>query len=121
MTREEAIGYLKAIKKGNYLGGIIDNPSDEVTAFDMAIKALQQEPCEDAISRKRALEELKESAEYHASDSREETLLRRDRDIIRALPSVEPVSCIATVKISKEDLQEIADESKRNHSRAQER
>lgn len=51
MTREEAIKMLKAIKKGNYLGGIIDIPSDESTAFDMAIKALDQETCEDAISR----------------------------------------------------------------------
>lgn len=29
-----------------------------------------------------------ESAEHHANDSREKVLLRRDRDIIRALPSV---------------------------------
>lgn len=43
MTREEAIELLKRIKKGNYLGGIIDVPSDESSAFDMAIKALEQE------------------------------------------------------------------------------
>ncbi len=55
MTREEAIGFLKAIKKGNYLGGIIDNPSDEATAFDMGIEALRQEPCEDAISRQASI------------------------------------------------------------------
>lgn len=42
----------------------------------------------DCISREQALKELKESAEHHANDSREEVLLRRDRDIIRALPSV---------------------------------
>lgn len=44
----------------------------------------------DAISREQALRELKESAEHHANDSREEVLLRRDRNIIRALPSVTP-------------------------------
>jgi len=44
----------------------------------------------DCISREQALKELKESAEHHANDSREEVLLRRDRDIIRALPSVTP-------------------------------
>jgi len=44
----------------------------------------------DCISREQALRELKESAEHHANDSREEVLLRRDRDIIRALPSVTP-------------------------------
>ena len=42
----------------------------------------------DCISREQALRELKESAEHHANDSREEVLLRRDRDIIRNLPSV---------------------------------
>jgi hypothetical protein len=45
---------------------------------------------DDCISREQALKELKESAEHHANDSREEVLLRRDRDIIRALPSVTP-------------------------------
>lgn len=44
----------------------------------------------DYISREQALRELKESAEHHANDRREEVLLRRDRDIIRALPSVTP-------------------------------
>jgi hypothetical protein len=31
-------------------------------------------------------------------------LLRRDRDIIRALPPVKPVACIAKVNFSKEDV-----------------
>ena len=59
-------------------------------------KVLEQEPTTkndlgvDCISREQALKELKESAEHHANDSREEALLRRDRDIIRALPSVTP-------------------------------
>ena len=63
---------------------------------DKAIKALEQEPTTkndlavDCISREQALRELKESAEHHANNSREEMLLRRDRDIIRALPSVTP-------------------------------
>lgn len=45
----------------------------------------------DCISRKQAIRELKESAEHHANDSREEALLRRDRDIIKALPPVTPI------------------------------
>lgn len=45
----------------------------------------------DCISRKLAIRELKESAEHHANDSREEVLLRRDRDIIKALPTVTPI------------------------------
>ena len=47
MTREEAINQLKINKDD---GTIID---DE--ALDMAIEALKQEPCEDAISREEVL------------------------------------------------------------------
>jgi hypothetical protein len=53
-------------------------------------RLLEQQPSEDCVSRTQALKELKESAEHHANDSREEVLLRRDRDIIRALPLVTP-------------------------------
>jgi hypothetical protein len=65
---------------------------------------LQAELCEDAVSRSQALKELEESAKHHANDSREEVLLRRDREIIRALPSVKPAACIAKVNFSKEDV-----------------
>ena len=44
----------------------------------------------DAISIKQVLRELKESAEHHANDSREEVLLRRDIDLIRTVLSVTP-------------------------------
>ena len=80
MTREEAIEEIRY-----YCAD-----SEEI------IKALEQEPTPknnlavDCISREQALRELKESAEHHANDSREEVLLRRDRDIIKALPSVTP-------------------------------
>lgn len=69
--REKAIKMLKAIKKGNYLSGIIDIPSDESTAFDMAIKALEQEPYEDCISRKALLERINNAEENFKSDSTE--------------------------------------------------
>ena len=58
--------------------------------LNLASKALEQQPSDDCVSRTQALKELKESAEHHANDSREEVLLRRDRDIIRALPPVTP-------------------------------
>lgn len=92
MTREEAIARVKHQRDwANEVNRMFD-----VEAFDMAIKALEQEPTTknnlgvDCVSREQALKELKESAEHHANDSREEVLLRRDRDIIRALPSVTP-------------------------------
>lgn len=55
MTREEAIERLKTdIYK---YADFTENPNENEfwMAFDMAIKALEQEPCEDAISRAEAL------------------------------------------------------------------
>ena len=46
MTREEAIGYIKIAKKMD-----ICQYDGTLEAFDMAISALEQEPCDDAISR----------------------------------------------------------------------
>lgn len=74
---------------------------DTISALKLAIASLETDEayqleyerpefCKDCISREQALRELKESAEHHANDSREEVLLRRDRDIIKALPSVTP-------------------------------
>ena len=53
MTREEAIIRLK---EGEPFCEIYNPVWDE--ALDMAIKALEQEPCEDAISRQAVLDEL---------------------------------------------------------------
>ena len=51
MTREEAIKMLKY--NSNVIHQTINGETDhkEVEALDMAIKALEQEPCEDAVSR----------------------------------------------------------------------
>ena len=54
MTREEAIELLD-----NLIGMLTDNhESDYDTALKMAIKALEQEPCEDCISRHAVLNEI---------------------------------------------------------------
>lgn len=111
MTKEQAI---KTIKEHCYFANLVPIAKE---ALEMAIKALEQQPSgvigiispckeqttlaeklrqleqptsDDCVSRTQALKELKESAEHHANDSREEVLLRRDRDIIRALPPVTP-------------------------------
>lgn len=52
MTREEAIKWLKTFK-GN------TGMTELSQAFDVAIKALEQEPCEDAISLETVIEWLK--------------------------------------------------------------
>jgi len=60
MTREEAIDLLD-----NLIGMVEDNHnSDYDTALQMGIKALEQEPCDDCISRDMALEKM---ADYVAS------------------------------------------------------
>lgn len=43
------------------------------------------------IDREKLLEELKESAKYHAGNSREESLLYRDRTIIREQPTADVI------------------------------
>lgn len=52
MTREEAIKGLKVLRK-DFSGY---KPNEEM--FDMAIKALEQEPCEDAVSRQEVFEQI---------------------------------------------------------------
>lgn len=53
MTIEEAIAILSDV------GDINRCCSDDAEALDMAIKALEQQPCEDCISRKETIEWLK--------------------------------------------------------------
>lgn len=69
-----------------------------------AIRVLEQEPCEDAISRQALLnmyECLDEESRVYAGQ------VVRD---IKALPPIKPVSCIAKVNFSKEDMQELVNE-----------
>lgn len=88
MTYCEAIHNLKQAKSVPYRKATF-------IKINKLLDKLEQEPVTkndavDTISREQALQELKESAEHHANNSREEVLLRRDRDIIRALPPVTP-------------------------------
>ena len=51
MTNEEAIRWLDAIKKYYIHGGDEAYDKKRMKAIDMAIKALETQPCEDCISR----------------------------------------------------------------------
>jgi len=74
MTREEAIEKLRLF---DFIGS---NEDEEfLTALDMAIKALEQEPYEDCISRQAAMDACDQSINYLDATDR-----------IRALPSVTP-------------------------------
>jgi hypothetical protein len=79
MTREEAV---KAIKSHCYFANLVPVGKE---ALDMAIEALEQEPCEDAISRKAMLE----YQQYlHGKMPNEENY--KLWEFIKELPSVTP-------------------------------
>ncbi len=79
MTREEATAELNTFKVGakSELGE---------NALDMAIEALEQEPCEDCISRKAVLEYI-EGSEAELGHSTENELVCQD---IKEFPPVTP-------------------------------
>lgn len=81
MTREEAIERIKGIKS-------LVEKYDDVVALRMAVEALEQEPCEDAISRKAALDMATtiQTDDYSGNEIMEVV----DIDEIKALPSVTP-------------------------------
>jgi hypothetical protein len=83
MTREEAIEALK------YSIGVFPVTDRAVSALDMAVKALEQEPCGDCISRQAALDEIIS----RLGISGEKYLLESERyiyQIIKDLPPVTP-------------------------------
>ena len=112
MTREEAIAQLKMDRdlcNFNPMTGE-EEPMNEdcrksAEALDMAIKALERQS-EDAISRKAVVEYIKNSDAELGHDSEKEIVVE---DILN-MPPVTPVACIATVKFSKEDMQELVNE-----------
>lgn len=92
MTREEAIKRLKCwlsngtegmtSDRAGYIEGWFVNA--DVKAFQMAIQALEQEPCENAISRQAVLEYI-EGSEAELGHSSENELVCQD---IKELPPV---------------------------------
>lgn len=90
MTREEAIeiikhNYPKKAKMVNYRlqGGFDDHDCKLGQALDMAIKALEQEPCEDAISRQAAINSIWDGINM-------DVYTREVKEDLEALPSVTP-------------------------------
>lgn len=82
MTREEAIKTLSDIDSArrNY-------SHEEYVALEMAIKVLEQEPCEDAISRQAVLDIVDS---YSVSRSNVEDVTQDIISDIMALPTVTP-------------------------------
>ena len=71
------------------------------------IKALEQEICEDAVSRKDVfdmIEQIEDAGGFIGYNTYSEAFDRVDN-----MPTVRPVSCIATLTFNKEDMQKIVD------------
>jgi hypothetical protein len=95
MDREETIKVLE--KEKAYMLG--HGGDYQAQALNTAIKALEQESCNDAVSRQAVLDVIER--EQYKGDAISE---------IKKLSPVKPVACIATVKFSKEDMQELVNE-----------
>ena len=91
MTREEAIDLLDTL-----IGMVEDSRnSDYDTAFRMGIKALEQEPCEDAISRQIIYDYVESHIQeintgYGDLNKHTNRILRMIMEYIDKLPSVAP-------------------------------
>lgn len=76
MTRKETIEMLKILKKQALSSCndtvIIDVKKDSfIFVINMSIKALEQEPCEDAISRKALIERINKAEDDFKADNME--------------------------------------------------
>ena len=79
MTNEEAIKILKgAIKKPNTKDGYLGQ------ALDMGIKALEQQPCEDCISRQAVINAIANTCFWLSADNWEE--------LIKCINSISPIN-----------------------------
>ena len=98
MTSEEAREWLRSIKDNYIHGGdeAFDNARRE--ALDMAIKALEQQPCEDAISRQAVLDGLASIAKVKARSDAQKSLMGRAMFFVEKLPPVTSFCILRGVK-----------------------
>ena len=105
MKIEEAIKLVKEVT-----GMSLDWDDAHYDALQMAIKALEQEPCEDAVSRKAVLNTLNRMDSVLDENRTVEAYKELLTACYKDLPSVTPTTCIAKVTFCKDDLQELVDE-----------
>lgn len=88
MTKEEAI---KRIEEGAPFSELYDREWEE--ALSMAIKALEQQPCEDAISRQTVIDSIRNyfHDEYYQRTSIQDCRDCLIEDVIKSLPPVTPI------------------------------
>jgi len=71
------------------------------------LEELEQQSCEDAVSRAEVIDELNRLGRNAFKD---DTDYDNFFAFVDSLPQVTPTKCIATVKFSKEDMQELVNE-----------
>ena len=90
MTREEHIENLKAMAS--------DMPSDKcadwIDSLMAGVKALEQEPCGDAVSRSAVIDGLASIAKTKAKSDAQKSLMGRVMFFVKKLPSVTPTQKI---------------------------
>ena len=91
MTREEAISLLTQV---NHIlvnsNSWLENTHEPLNmAFDMAIKALEQEPCDDAVSRQMAIDAI---TKIHPIDMEYDCTLYDKLDVMYVLKDLPPVT-----------------------------
>lgn len=100
MTREDAVTTLKDILEmvhkqkeieKSTLYGILDSNNEPLEALDMAIKALEQEPC-DCISREEVCDYIAEFVNHEYATDRERELVKHIIGGIQHLPSIQPTT-----------------------------
>lgn len=85
MTREKAIEILKEIIDEGWLISDFEK-CVAIDACDMAIKALEQEPCEDCVSRQAVMEYIKNCTIDLGYENGTNMVL----DVISNMPSIQP-------------------------------
>ena len=84
MTRDEVINNLRRVGECLDMTYANEQEKEELEAINMGIEALEQEPCEDAISRQDALDCIT------ATGLKKFDYILNARDKIKNLPSVKP-------------------------------
>lgn len=99
MTREE-----KIICKA-YLNDL--DITHDCNEYKLLMELLDREPCEDCVSRQQAIEFVNEA--IGGKNELADAIRDGVEAVLSAMPPVTPVACIAKVKFSKEDMQELVD------------
>jgi hypothetical protein len=107
MTREEVIDFCDMKSQ-------LEPENEDI--FNYMAKALEQEPCEDAVSRQTVSYIIKSHIHEIITESgidknaHTNAVLRAIVNLVETMPPVTPTACIAKVTFDKDELKKIVDE-----------